>query len=67
MIPVESAGIASIGYDKGRNVLGVKFKSGALHIYDGVSPSQHSALIGAKSIGAHFQQHIRNQFSSTKL
>lgn len=67
MIPVESAGIKSVGYDEKRRVLGVKFHSGAMHLYEGVSKDDHAAFIGAKSKGGHFQQHIRNRFSSTKL
>jgi hypothetical protein len=33
----------------------------------GVHPDQHAALINAKSIGGHFANHIRRDFSSTKL
>ena len=67
MIPVESAGISAVGYDAKRRALGVRFKNGSMHVYDGVSPDDHARLIGAKSIGGHFSQHIRNQYSSTKL
>lgn len=67
MVPVDSAGIKSIGYDEKRRALGVKFHSGALHVYSDVPPAAHAALMGAKSKGAHFQQHIRNGYSSTKL
>jgi hypothetical protein len=39
----------------------VKFKSGATYIYSGVDAAKHQALLGAESIGTHFQQQIRDK------
>lgn len=66
MKPVESSSISTVGHDPGRKRLTVQFKSGETYHYDGVTADHHAALIGAKSVGAHFQKHIRNRFKATK-
>lgn len=66
MKPVESRSIAAVGHDPGRRVLSIRFKSGETYHYQDVGEHHHAALIGAQSIGAHFQKHIRNRFKGTK-
>ncbi|NEU94802.1 KTSC domain-containing protein [Bradyrhizobium uaiense] len=66
MKPVKSSTIEAVGHDPDRKVLTVRFNSGATYTYEGVSADQHSALMGAKSVGTHFSQHIRNRFKATK-
>jgi hypothetical protein len=61
LTPVESSQITAIGYDAQANTLAVRFSrgSGAIYHYPDISPEQHAAFIGAKSIGSHFGQHIK--------
>lgn len=66
MTPVKSSNIAAIGHDPKTNELHVKFKTGATHIYSGVSAEKHAALLAAESIGSHFHHNIRNQHESRK-
>jgi hypothetical protein len=68
LTPVNSSGIAAIGHDPVTNTLRVQFTSGATYEYAGVSAEHHTNLIGAKSIGQHFQTHIRcGGFKHTKV
>ncbi len=66
MKPVESSSIAAVGHDPGRRVLSIRFKSGETYHYQDVGEDVHAALIGAKSVGSHFQKHIRNRFKAIK-
>ena len=67
MTPVKSSTIEAVDHDPARKVMTVRFKSGATYTYHGVGADHYAALIGAKSIGTHFSQHIRNRFKATKV
>ena len=67
MTPVKSSSIASIAHDPATKTLSVKFTSGETYKYAGVSADQHKKLMGADSIGTHFQQSIRSKFKATKI
>lgn len=64
MKPVKSSNISHIGYANG--VLTIRFMSGTVYDYHGVTPAQHRALMEADSHGAHFSQHIKHQFVGKK-
>lgn len=64
---VKSSAISHVGYDKNRETLTVKFHNGGTHEFFPVPEEAHTALMGADSIGKHFQQHIRPKFTSKKL
>lgn len=66
MTPVKSSNIHSVGYSPEERALHVQFKSGAHYRYDGVSPQQHQALVGAESVGKHLNQNIIGKFQHTK-
>ena len=66
LTPVKSSSIAAIGHEPKSSTLAVQFKNGGLYHYEGVSPQAHAALIGAKSIGAHFGQNFRSGYKATK-
>ncbi len=53
--PVESTMIEAVGYDPEQRQLGVRFKRGATYVYDDIDPEEHQALLGADSVGRHFQ------------
>jgi hypothetical protein len=65
--PVESSSIAAIAHDPVTKSLVVQFKNGGTYRYDGISADQHQKLMAAKSIGTHFQQHIRAKFNGVKV
>ena len=67
MTPVTSSCLSAVGYDPVSATMRLQFASGATHDYDGVTPEQHQALIGADSIGSHFQSHVRNRFPQRKV
>jgi KTSC domain len=54
MSPVRLSSIEAIGYDPERRTMAVRFNGGTTHLYRGVHPDQHAALINADSIGGHF-------------
>lgn len=69
MKPVDSSNVAAVGYEpgeKGEGVLHVQFKNGGRYRYQGVSPAHHEDLIGAKSIGSHFYNHVAGKFPGAK-
>lgn len=69
MKPVDSSNVAAVGYEpgeKGEGVLHIQFKNGGRYRYQGVSPTHHEDLIGAKSVGSHFYNHIAGKFSGAK-
>lgn len=67
LVPITSSNIAAIGHDPATNTLHVQFKDGPTWKYDGVTPEQHAALIGADSIGSHFHKNIKGAFNSSKV
>lgn len=67
MHAVKSSQIEEIGHDAKTNTMAVKFHGGAIYHYHDVSPTSFNALKGAKSVGAHFGQHIKAVKKFTKL
>jgi hypothetical protein len=57
---VTSSMLSSIGYDKGEEILEIKFANGSLYRYEGVPPNEYYDLIQADSVGKHFTQHVKN-------
>lgn len=68
LTPVKSSNLAAVGHDPARGELHVKFLSGAHHVYEGVSPEAHQALLSAPSAGSHFYHNfIKAGIKSRKL
>lgn len=67
LTPVQSSNIEAIGHDPVTNELHVKFKTGATHIYAGVTAEQHDAMRDAESVGKHFHAHVKGKFESRKV
>jgi hypothetical protein len=65
--PVKSSMISKVGYDEASQSLHVEFPNGRAYVYEGVSPEQHSAFMGAESVGKHFASAIRGQFQHRML
>lgn len=62
---VQSSNISELGWLN--NQLRVRFASGGLFSYDGVTQQQYDELIKAKSIGSHFAKYIRPKFVGVKI
>jgi hypothetical protein len=60
--PVSSSSIASVGYDRGQEVLEVEFRSGAVYRYYSVPRSLVRSLLDAPSKGAFLNRNIRNRY-----
>lgn len=67
MKPVTSSQIKEVGYDPQTLTLGIRFNSGGLHHYAGVTPEKHAEFIGAESIGKHFGSQIRGKYEHTRI
>jgi len=66
--PVESRLIRSIGYDLPSSVLEVEFADDkGLYEYYDVPLSVYSRLMAADSIGAYFNEHVRDLYVCEKL
>ena len=59
---LDSAAIASAGYDADTAVLELEFASGDVYRYFAVPPSVFAALIDDDSPGAYFNTHISDRY-----
>ncbi|MDB5873815.1 MAG: hypothetical protein JWQ07_3257 [Ramlibacter sp.] len=65
--PVKSEAVRSIGYDDGQWVLQVKFNNGRIYNYFRVPPSEHQAVMNAKSIGDYVNRQIKRYYEYEEL
>ena len=63
--PVESASLASVGYDLSTRTLEVEFRRGGIYRYVGVPATVSQSLMEAPSKGRFFAAEIRNCFPYT--
>ena len=59
---VESATLATVGYDEVQELLRLEFGSGAAYLYFGVPAAVYEALLGAPSKGRYFNGAIRGRY-----
>ena len=59
---VESTTLATVAYDRDRELLQLEFCSRVIYQYDGVPAAVHTALLSAPSKGRYFNQTIRGHF-----
>jgi hypothetical protein len=64
---VESSTLATIAYERNRELLQLEFSSGALYRYFGVPPAVHEALLCAPSKGSYFNHAIRGRFPYSRI
>ncbi len=67
LMPVKSSMVSAVGYDPATSSLHVTFPKGGHYIYEGVTPEQHAALVGAESVGKHFAANVRSKFKHRML
>jgi hypothetical protein len=65
-IAVESAMLATIGYDVVGGILQPEFRSRAVYLYFGVPHSMYEALLTASSKGGYFNGVIRGCFPHSR-
>lgn len=65
MQPVESSVLESVGHNGLR--LRVRFKSGKTFDFDGAPISHYWQLLGAKSPGKYFGEHIKPKFRAVEV
>jgi KTSC domain-containing protein len=66
-VQLESALLAAISYDSGRQLLDVEFRSGELYRYFHVPAASYDGLLQADSKGSYFNRRIRNHFPYQNL
>jgi len=59
---VESATLATAGYDEARELLQLEFGSQAVYLYSGVPAVVYEALLSAPSKGRYFNGAIRGRY-----
>ena len=59
---VESSTLATVGYDRSRELLQLEFRSRAVYQYYGVPAQVHEGLLSASSKGHYFNRYIRGFF-----
>lgn len=64
---VESSTLATIAYDRTRELLQLEFNSHAIYQYWGVPSSVHEALLRTPSKGSYFNQAIRGKFPYNRI
>jgi hypothetical protein len=64
--PIDSSAIASVGYDPGREVLELEFRSGNVYRYFRVPEEVYQDLLRSPSKGRFFGSFIRGQYDSTR-
>lgn len=64
---VESATLATVAYDRTRELLQLEFNSRTLYQYFGVPASVHEGLLRAPSKGSYFNQAIRGKYPYSRI
>ncbi|MDN7024859.1 KTSC domain-containing protein [Methanoculleus sp. FWC-SCC1] len=64
---IESAGFASVGYDRETEILRIEFAGGGVYEYVGVPPEVYEGLLSAESPGWFFREFIRERYPSEKI
>ena len=64
---VESSTLASIAYDRNRELLQLEFNSHARYQFFGVPATVHEALLHAPSKGGYFNRAIRGRFPYSRI
>lgn len=65
--PVISTDLESVGYEPVNSTLELKFHSGGIYQYSGVSDSVYRGLMSASSHGKYFHAYIKNVYPYHKV
>jgi hypothetical protein len=61
---LNSKTIDSVGYDG--STMTIKFKSGGIYKYSGVTQKEHDELMEAKSAGTHFHKNLKKKYKGER-
>jgi hypothetical protein len=64
---VESTLVSAVAYDADARILLVALRSGEVYEYAEVTPEAHAALLGAESVGRHFNTEVRRRYQGRRL
>src|SRR3954468_10948189 len=64
---LESSNIASAGYDSGKQILAIEFKSGAVYHYAPFTLEQLGEFYSAESKGRFYATHIKGKIAGEKM
>ena len=62
--PVDSSGLAAVGYSKRLQVLEIEFVNGAIYRYEDVPAPLYRAMVVSESKGRFYHDNIRGRFRS---
>ena len=65
--PVDSAGLAALGYSKRLQVLEIEFKNGAVYRYEAVPASIHRRMLASESKGGFYHGFVRGKYKSSHV
>jgi hypothetical protein len=60
--PVESSVIRSVGYERETSTMEVEFHTDKVYRYFAVPHSVYDGLVSAESVGAFFNQRVRDRY-----
>lgn len=63
-VPVESTGLAAVGYSKRLRALEIEFRNGAIYRYLEVAPEVYEGLLKARSKARFYDENIRRKYRS---
>lgn len=66
-IPLHSSVLAGLRYDPDRRQLWLRFRTGALYVYQTVPATVVQSLVEARSQGGFFNSAIRGRFPAQRL
>ena len=65
--PVQSTGLAAVGYSRRLHVLEIEFVNGAVYRYFDVPASPYRGLLAAESKARFYDQNIRHRYRSLRV
>ena len=65
--PVQSTGLASVGYSKRRHILEIEFTNGAVYRYVDVPSPVWRELMSAESKAGYYVSHIKKHYRSVRV
>ncbi len=65
--PVESTGIAAVGYSRRLHALEIEFRDGSIYRYVDIPISHYHGLIGAESKAHYYNDHLRGKYRCVRV
>jgi hypothetical protein len=65
--PVESRAIRKVGYDRATATLEIEFHTDKVYRYFAVPHAVYEGLISAESVGAYFNEKIRDRYPEERV